>query len=407
MIKSAVKSKLLRTKLSLKANEDGSAPSEIELLRTGMWDAPYHGMFMVTPEDLQEYVQHFNDDLRPSSSTQGLPIDLEHEIDDGAVGWIMSLSVRQNETGGFSLWGGVTWTPDGAQALMNGEYKFFSPEFCPDYYIDPETGEEYSNVLIGGGLTNRPLFKDLKPVMASEDAGKSTSGLTDESQAHKIFIKLEGHEMPTLEEVKSKPVAELNEAERKLLADNKDQLTADERATYGLEEAPVAPVVPAVVEPVAPVAASTTKTGKVEVDATELESLKASAARADELFLESETKKAEELVDKQIARGAIKAGQKNDITGILLASSKAQRAAVEKFLSELPENKLVTAGEIGNAGGVGTGGTSAKDQLRDKATEIVKAHDGKLPYADAMRQAVRENSELAKQYADEVKAQNN
>src|SRR3546814_18307145 len=41
-----------------------------------------------------------------------------------AAGWIEALEDRSD-----GIWGRVTWTPHGAQALKNREYRFLSPVF--------------------------------------------------------------------------------------------------------------------------------------------------------------------------------------------------------------------------------------------------------------------------------------
>ncbi len=94
----------LRPLLTIKADDSGSLPSKIEVLQTGMWDAPYHGMFMVTPEDLQQYIQNFSANVRPSSSTKGLPIDLDHDA-GAAAGWMTALNALPNDQGGWMFHG--------------------------------------------------------------------------------------------------------------------------------------------------------------------------------------------------------------------------------------------------------------------------------------------------------------
>ncbi len=390
------------------ASEDGSLPTTIEVLKVGMWDTPYHGMFMVTPDDLQQYVANFNADIRPSSSTQGLPIDLEHESDGGAFGWMTNLRVSPD---GMTLLADVSWTTEGARLITDGTYKFFSPEFCPDFYEDPETfGAYYENVLIGGGLTNRPLFKDLKPVMASDKSDKTTSGLTGDKLSNTIFIKI-GEKSVNLEEIRTKAAADLSAEEARFVADNKDQLSDDERAKFGLAKAeevpaePVAPVAPVeepVEEPVAPVAAGD-KTGTVSITASELETLKASAERGNKAFIELETKKASDKVEAHVARGAIKSEQKDAAVELLMASDKSVRENFESFLTGLPENKLVTAGETGSGKETTVG--SAYAELSKKANDLIaeeKAAGRTMDFGKAVATVSSSNPDLAKAYEAET-----
>jgi hypothetical protein len=395
------------------ASEDGTLPSTIEVLKVGMWDTPYHGMFMVTQEDLQEYVDNFAADIRPSSSTQGLPIDLEHDTDGGAYGWMTNLRISPD---GMTLLSDVSWTPEGAQLIKDGVYKFFSPEFCPDFYEDPESfGSYFENVLIGGGLTNRPLFKDLKPVTASDKAGETTSGLTGDKLSNTIFIKL-GEKSVNLETIRTKAAADLSTDEQRFVADNKDQLTADERAKFGLtasedEAAAKAKAdadAKAAADKVAADAAEAAKTasdksGTVAVNASEYEALKASAERGNQAFVELETKKASDKVDTHIARGAVKSSQKDSAVSMLMASDKGVRESFEKFLAELPENKLVTAGEKGDGGANTVGGAYA--EISKRANDMIKEAkaDGRvIEYGVAVNEVSKQDPELAKAYQAEI-----
>lgn len=55
----------------------------------------------------------------------------------------------------------------GAEKIGRGEYKYFSPEIIRDE-VDDETGEEIKNLLIGGAFTNRPYFKGMQSLQATE-----------------------------------------------------------------------------------------------------------------------------------------------------------------------------------------------------------------------------------------------
>ncbi len=65
-------------------------------------------------------------------------------------------------------------TQKGADLLNEGAYRYFSPEIV-FYKTDEETGKPITNMLVGGAFTNRPFFKSMQPLMASED-GQATEG---------------------------------------------------------------------------------------------------------------------------------------------------------------------------------------------------------------------------------------
>ncbi len=136
--------------------EDGS--NEIMVLQTGKWVHPVYGEFEVNQQHLTEFKSNFD------KGTRGVDIgiDVEHKSFSGYVGWFKELVIRGN-----ALFGLVDWTTDGIRLLKDNVYRYFSPELA-FIYEDLETHETFFNVLVGGGITNRPYFKGLKPLLASE-----------------------------------------------------------------------------------------------------------------------------------------------------------------------------------------------------------------------------------------------
>lgn len=136
--------------------------SRIEIMRTGTWKHPAYGQFSITENDIDEFILHFNEKVRGVD----IAIDLEHgetPHKGASAGWVKSLSKQ-----GSSLLAEIEWTDLGKEKLQAKEYKYFSPEFKFSYE-DHETGKKYNNVLMGGGLTNRPFIKNMQPVLLSED----------------------------------------------------------------------------------------------------------------------------------------------------------------------------------------------------------------------------------------------
>lgn len=136
--------------------------TQIEIMRTGTWKHPLYGTFTITENDLDDFIRHFDENVRGID----ISIDLEHgetERKGASAGWFKSLKKQGN-----SLFGEIEWTDLGKEKLKAKEYKYFSPEFKFSYK-DHETGKKYSNVLMGGGLTNRPFIKNMQPVLLSED----------------------------------------------------------------------------------------------------------------------------------------------------------------------------------------------------------------------------------------------
>lgn len=124
----------------------------------GKYKHPLYGKIDFTLERIQRFAQNVMANVRGID----LAIDYSHKSSDKAAGW-----VKKAETRSDGLWLLVEWTEAAADAIRNKEFRYFSPEFVAKY-TDAKTGTKYSDVLLGGGLTNRPFLKDLVPVNLSE-----------------------------------------------------------------------------------------------------------------------------------------------------------------------------------------------------------------------------------------------
>jgi hypothetical protein len=139
---------------------DGAATASVEVCRDGTWDHPWYGRITIEPGLRAAFLQNFERQVRKSPE---LPIDYDH-MPGPAAGWIVAL---RNEAD--RMVADCRWTPEGRRRIRDGEYRYFSPEWDTDY-TDAETGVHYGPTLYGGGLTNKPFFKGLEAVRASEPA---------------------------------------------------------------------------------------------------------------------------------------------------------------------------------------------------------------------------------------------
>lgn len=406
--------RVARTLRAITADSKGELPSSIELLQVGIWRTPYHGDFMITPDDLQEYVDNFEAGIGLVAAGIGAPIDFSHDSHKEAAGWIKKIYVK-----GDTLVGDVEWSTAGKEALLGGLFKCFSPEFYPNGrggWCDPEDYDTFiTNVLVGGGLTNIPLFKDLTPVMASASSNDNNEVKEDKNV---IYIKASSEKeaiMPTLEEVRAKEVSVLTEEEKTFLAEHKAELTADEQAKFGFEvaETAEAKAVREEAEAKAKADADAAAAANVNVDADaaavaasvksgESVVIKASEFAAMKASTEAYRKeKAEQVVKAHIARGAIKADQLSAWTDRILAD-----ATTEELLKGLADNPVL-ASEQGSDAGSGNV-VSAAAEIRTKAADLVKAAkeaDQKLDIATAMSKVMASEPELAERYNKEVNEQ--
>jgi phage I-like protein len=302
--------KTFRTLDIIYADNTATIPTRIELIKAGTWpDDSNKGYLKITEADLREFKSNFDKGTGMAGGQGfGIPIDFSHKEWGKAAGWIKELEII-----GKTLFANVQWSKSGEEALANGDYKCISPSFYPSCLGKWRDPEDHSitaqNVLVGAGLTNIPFFKDLKPIMAS-----NTSGERGAEDKNVIYInasarKEEKHMQPTLEDVRAKDNDALTEEERKVLADNKADLTADELKKFGFEvKADIKP------QPKAdPVKASQVKgdEGNVVMAATEVKSMNDRIGTLEEAVKASHKKEVEQEVTKHIARGAIKADQKD------------------------------------------------------------------------------------------------
>ncbi len=130
--------------LSLALNSEGAAPEWVQLLPAGPQIVGRDGR-QWRLDDPQALVRGF-DPVKP------LQIDFEHSSQikapkgepAPAVGWIEALELRGGE-----LWGRVSWTPSGADAVATRAYRFLSPVFA-------HTADLRITRFVSAGLTNSP-----------------------------------------------------------------------------------------------------------------------------------------------------------------------------------------------------------------------------------------------------------
>lgn len=148
--------------------DEGKTVSVVTLTRTGDFFDPRYGNFSITRDMLLQMVANFE----ANAYGQQIFIDVAHRPGDGAAGRIRRLMVE-----GSRLRAEVEWTPYGVAAITERGFTYLSAEFNPEFK-DNEHGREFGPVLLGAGLTVRPVIKHLDPVQLSEDfTGKTPTYL--------------------------------------------------------------------------------------------------------------------------------------------------------------------------------------------------------------------------------------
>lgn len=153
--------------------DEGKTSSWVTVTRLGKFSDPRYGSFEITKEMLLAMVSNF--DTRAYG--QDIFIDVSHRPDQGAAGKIVQLAVD-----GSKLRALVEWTPYGVDAIKNKGYQYLSAEFHENWQ-DNEAGQKHGPVLLGAGLTVRPVIKRLDPVQLSEASGDTPTYLHPELQS--------------------------------------------------------------------------------------------------------------------------------------------------------------------------------------------------------------------------------
>ena len=133
---------------------------DIQIMRAWQWNHQLYWKINVDHTVLKDVVKNFDSNERWIE----LAVDENHEPNHKALAWYKKLYLQGKD----ALFATLELTKKGAELLNEGAYKYFSPEIVFQKK-DEETGKVQKNLLIGGAFTNRPFFKAMQPLLASED----------------------------------------------------------------------------------------------------------------------------------------------------------------------------------------------------------------------------------------------
>lgn len=137
---------------------EGQSQTWVTLTRTGNFSDPRYGDFMITPTHLQQMVDNFN----KRTLGQDVFIDVAHRPNDGAAAKVLKLSVENGRLRAL-----VEWTEFGVEAVRKRGFAYLSAEYHENWR-DNEQKVAHGCVLLGAGLTTRPVIKNLDPVQLSQ-----------------------------------------------------------------------------------------------------------------------------------------------------------------------------------------------------------------------------------------------
>jgi hypothetical protein len=143
--------------------ENGRYSSRVPVLPEGKFKHPWYGDLDFTAPVLRAAKRNFDKKIL------GTDIMVDEGHDRGkALGWFKNVHHGESEIGGqnhVGLFADIEWTDAGRSLLERDIYRYFSAEIGA--FTGPD-GKTIKNVLFGGGLTNRPFFKQMPAVKFGE-----------------------------------------------------------------------------------------------------------------------------------------------------------------------------------------------------------------------------------------------
>lgn len=197
---------------------EGTTQSWVTITRTGNFTDPRYGNFSITPTHLEQMVANFNNRVLG----QDVFLDVAHRPNDGAAGKFVRLSVENGRLRGL-----VEWTAFGQQAVKERGFTYLSAEYHENW-ADNEKQQPHGCVLLGAGLTTRPVIKHLEPVQLSLDSLTADLDGVRVGISHQLLKELTENAVNYLDQLKAKFLAMGLTADvvTKLLAQAKAQFDA-------------------------------------------------------------------------------------------------------------------------------------------------------------------------------------
>lgn len=369
---------------------DASIPTMIHLIPIGEWKHDLYGDISITASDIRQFAQNFNAGIR-----NGVYITAGHEgmLELPAQGWITRVECR--ETG---LWGEIDWNDLGRTTLSDKQYKFFSPEFYREYE-DPETHEQFKNVLTGGALTKSPYFKELEAIVFSEKIRSFNDNNTMDlatilakdvsamSEDEKAFIKAHAAELTEDQKAQVTSIIDAPESpEEKEVREAKEQGDANEAA--GLNRDGSAKTTEE--DKGGEIAASE----KVMITAGELALLRSKADKGEAAFAELKKAKITASVKAHIFNESNKTGK------FLPKCETSLRAFMESLddAQVLQFNTLVATGlpkagiftEVGSDAAIESTGLTEVERRTDAKMVAAEKAGKPMKYSDALKEVMSE-----------------
>lgn len=343
----------------------------MQILRTGAFSDPRYGRFEITKPMLAQMVKNFSEGVRGVIPA----LDYKHESDDVAAGWFKGLWLSDE---GNELWADIEMTPKGEKILGDKEFGYVSADFDTEYQ-DNETLQKFGCVLLGAGLTNRPVIKRMESVIqlaekekdpVSEKISKLVKEGYPQDQAVAIALDMErkgklSEGEKQMEEKMKEMEAKLSEMEAKLAESEK--MCGEYKAK--LEEMEKKPE-----EEMKPEMPEEEKKPEIEIE------------------LANAKKELAEL------KGKLTLAEKTAEFSVLLSEGKAVEAQREAFVSGdmkafIEKSVPVKLAEAGHASKPPVESGDAQEEVLSLAKKL--SEEKKISMKEAISQVLKNNNKLA------------
>lgn len=198
------------------SEENNTNSSWVHALPLGSYKHPIYGTIDITLDRVKRFAQSVVDKVRGIEPS----INYDHNNNAPAAGWVKNAEQRSD-----GLWLFVEWTADAVDAIKKKTYRYFSAEFADEW--DNSQDKKFSDVILGGALTNRPFMKNLVPVNLSEATYDNAFELVAAVQGTTVESLKGGKTDMTPEEIKEAVGAALAEKLAELTPQNNNTPPAD------------------------------------------------------------------------------------------------------------------------------------------------------------------------------------
>ncbi len=348
----------LRLDELIDAVSDKPVIKPMQIARTGKFYDERYGTFNVTRKMFEEMIANFQTGVRGIIPA----LDYKHDADDIAAGWFKKLEIKDvgNES---QLWGDIEITPRCQKVLADKEFGYLSIDMDTDYKCN-ESGKKFGCVLLGAGLTNRPVIKKMSPAIQ----------LSDTKQGEHMDPKeKELADLKTAKEANDKKLADAGVADLdgliKMIADLKSQLEAL-KAGGGAA---------------APAKEEEAQMGEVKAELAEVrKKLELAEKKTQESAKENE-------FNKMLAEGKVCAAQREHFL----------KGDMVKFAENAQKLKLKEDGSADN--GQDAEEKDCEDEIQEKAMKL--AEEKKISFKEAVSSVLKSNPKLAEQRKQKYKGE--